>query len=303
MKPITVLFFGGGQDSTALLYLYVYDADFRRRYVGDSHFVVIMADTGNEFEKTYLHVAEISRFCALHGVEFHFLHQGSKYHGKTWPSLQGQFELNDNIMSVALPKSCTDNLKIKPCYAFLESLIIEKYGFEGRNKKVYYRYFEQFGKLKTMIGFAKGEESRCTSPQTELFPEIVKDPRPVYRRKTVEHIYPLIDLRLDRAGCQRLIESYGHSVPIPSNCMMCPYQSAQEIVYLERFYPDIWAVWVEREAAKLAKNVTKTRNLGVKGEITLEMFLKNAKLRFGHWTDEQLITYRNSHGHCVKSRY
>lgn len=49
--------------------------------------------------------------------------------------------------------------------------------------------------------------------------------------------------------------------------------------------------------------IAKTRNLGVKGEKTLLEFHENAKLKYGHWGDEDLITYRNSHGHCVKSKY
>lgn len=310
-KPLTVLWFGGGQDSTALLYLYAYSQSFRDRYVGDSHFVVVMSDTGNEFPETYSHIREIEKFCKIHQINFFFLRPEMGYHGRTWQSLQGQMERNDNIFSVALPKSCTDNLKIKVCYAFLEDYLKQIYGFDGKSKKgklkrrqAYYQYFERFGKLRSLIGFAKGEESRCAEPaQLELFPDDIKDDRPKWMKRTVQHIYPLIEMKLDRAGCQDLIADYGHRVPIPSNCMMCPFQNEAEVVYLHRFHPKMWAYWVEREAAKLLKNVAKTRNLGVKGEKMLLEFLENAKLKYDHWGDEDLIAYRNSHGHCVKSKY
>ena len=302
--PLTVLWFGGGQDSTALLYLYAYDAEFRRNFTAGSKFIAVMADTGDEYPETYLHVRRVQEFCRVQGVEFYFLTPDLGFHGATWQSLAGQMERNDNIFSVALPKSCTDNLKIKVCYRFLEDYLRLEYGFLSEGKRVFYEYAERFGKLTSLIGFAKGEESRCASTaQLDLFPDTLKDYRPVWMRKNVQHRYPLVELRYDRADCQGLISKYGHSVPIPSNCMMCPFQNEAEIVYLERFHPEKYAYWVEREQAKRLKNAEKARNLGVKGEKTLPEFLDKAKEKYADWSDEQLREYRNSHGHCVKSKY
>lgn len=303
-QPLTVLWFGGGQDSTALLYLYAFSQTFRAKFVGPTKFVVVMADTGNEFPETYIHVREVQEFCRVQEIPFFFLQPEMGYHGKTWQSLQSQMEKNDNIFSVGFPKSCTDNLKIKVCYRFLEDYLRLEYDFDGKGKKVYYQYAERFGKLRSLIGFAKGEESRCASTvQLDLFPDTVVDGRPKWMQRTVQHFYPLIDLRLDRAGCQKLIVDYGYSVPIPSNCMMCPFQNEAEVVYLHRFHPEMWEYWVSREAAKLTKNILQKRNLGVKGEKTLLEFLEIAKMKYGHWSDDELKHYRNSHGHCVKSRY
>ncbi len=51
-KALTVLAFGGGQDSTAILYRIALDKAFRSRYVkGD--LLVLMSDTGNEHPHTY----------------------------------------------------------------------------------------------------------------------------------------------------------------------------------------------------------------------------------------------------------
>ncbi|QHT70783.1 hypothetical protein GXP67_31115 [Rhodocytophaga rosea] len=49
---ITVLSFGGGQDSTCILYKIIYDPAFRARFVR-GHLVVIMSDTGDEHRYTY----------------------------------------------------------------------------------------------------------------------------------------------------------------------------------------------------------------------------------------------------------
>ena len=306
IKPLTVLWVGGGQDSTDLLYQHVYNKAFNEQYVADSQFVAIMSDTGNEYPDTYAHVQKLQGFCERNDVEFYHITPNMGYHGNTWHSLQAQYERNDNIMSVGFPKSCTDNLKIKVCYNFLGDYLRSQYEMDGKGKRVFYQYAEQFGKLRSLIGFAKGEESRCSQPaQLDLFPEMVKDARPVWMRKSIEHQYPLIAQRKDRAACQEYIRFVGHDVPMPSNCMMCPFQNDAELVYLERFHPIMWQYWVQREQAKIDKNAEKqagSRNLGVKGEKLLPEALVQAKLRYGHYSDAELRHYKMSHGHCVKSK-
>lgn len=51
---LTILSFGAGQDSTALLYKIILDKDFRNEYAPND-LVVIMADTKNEHDKTIAH--------------------------------------------------------------------------------------------------------------------------------------------------------------------------------------------------------------------------------------------------------
>jgi hypothetical protein len=46
---ITILSFGAGQDSTAILYRIVLDPEFRKAYV-KGKLVVIMSDTGDEHD-------------------------------------------------------------------------------------------------------------------------------------------------------------------------------------------------------------------------------------------------------------
>ncbi len=303
-RPLTVLWFGAGQDSTALLYLSQFDSVFQTRFVGDSQLLVVGSDTGNEWDETYDHIAGVSQFCAERAVPFHFITPDQGYHGATWQSLPAQMERNDNIMSVAGIKSCTDNLKIKVCYRFLADYLRQQYGYEGSKVQVFDQYREIFGKLTCWIGFAKGEESRqLDRAQIELFPNAIKDPRPKWMLRNIRQRYPLIELGLDRAGCQRIIAGYGRWVPPPSNCWMCPFQNDVELVYLFRTRPDRWQYWVEREAAKIAKNKTRTRNLGVKGELLLPAVLERALQRYGHHTVDELREYRFSHGHCVRSKY
>jgi 3'-phosphoadenosine 5'-phosphosulfate sulfotransferase (PAPS reductase)/FAD synthetase len=81
---LTVLSYGGGQDSTALLYLYAFNhPGFRPRYA-PKRFLVLMADTGDEHPETYAHVEHTAAFCRERGVEFHHIALGMGYHPRLW---------------------------------------------------------------------------------------------------------------------------------------------------------------------------------------------------------------------------
>lgn len=324
-EKLTILSFGAGQDSTAILYKSVYDKDFAKRYIKGKLYVV-MSDTGNEFPETYQHIEETATFCNTHGIPFAFLteneayrdHDWAKfgYHGKTWSSLQTQYETNSCIMSVALPRTCTDNLKIKPFYQYVAQLLADLYGYDPVRKKCFYQYHEEHGKLRVLIGFADGEQDRVASPhkqqeqqgrQQNLFGYkddlTAKGSIPVYRMMCVEQLYPLMELGIDRHGCQSIISKYGHTVPPPSNCMMCPFAGDIELLYMYRFHNEQWQEWIRYEQNKLTKFAERERNLGVKGGKPLTSAIEEAQQKYGHLTDEEVRNYRFSHGHCVKSKY
>lgn len=305
-NPTAMLSVGAGQDSTALIYKFCLDSDFRQSQIGNADLIAVMADTGNEYPDTYIQVEYLKAFCKKYHLPFYFLTPDMGFHGNTWHSLQAQMHKNHNIMSVALPKTCTDNLKIKVCDRFMEKYIKEKYNYTQNGKRVFYQYFEDFGKMTYIIGFAKGEEKRQILPknsQLELFPKIVKDKRPIWKQKNITTQYPLIDIGWSRQDCQNYINNLDLRLPMPSNCMFCPFQNEPEIVYLYRNFPEKFEEWKLYEAKKLQKNKEQPRNLGAKGEQTLQEYLNAALGKYGHWTLEQLHEYKNSHGHCVKSKY
>lgn len=303
---LTVLSMGLGQESTALLLKYIYDQDFKKRYVGDGDFIVIFSDTGNEFPQTYAHGEKVKELCKKHRIPFYWLTPDMGFHGPTWPSLQGQFERNRRVFSKIFPKSCTDNLKIKPFHRALDAHIGKTYQLpHGHGMRGHTSFAKYYGKINVWIGFAKGEESRMrTEPFTEK-----------YKQVAINHIYPLIDLGMGRKECQEYIKECGMEVPIPSNCMMCPFLLEQEIVYLHRFHPETLEQWAKYEADKIEKDRLKghpdEKNLGVWGRwikdenraFLLKDALRVALEKYGEWSDEQLIEYRWSHGHCVSSKY
>ena len=303
-KPLTVLWFGGGQDSTALLLMSLHHEDFKEKYCRNN-FIVVMSNTGNEFPETYHHIERIKLFCTQHKIPFYFLNPMDGYHKKSWLCLETHMNNNNSIMSVVGKKSCTDSLKITPCYNFLNSFIGNHYEWESYRKKGLYRYKEKFGKIQVIIGFAKGEDSRIATQK-----EGKEDSRPLWLIRNVEYNYPLINYGMNRTDCQNYITEYAKNdfdVPPPSNCMFCMYQSHQEVLFMYRFYPKVWERWVILEQNKYQRDIEREidpkRNLGVKGKMSLTDFLNEAQSKYGQLTDLQLINYRMSHGHCVASKY
>lgn len=326
MAKLTVLSFGAGQDSTALLMKYLCDQDFKFKYARKD-FIVVMSDTGDEHPHTYKHVEAIRALCHKYSVAFYFITPIMGYHPKTWQGLRQWMELKNGLQAKSFPKSCTDNLKIKPIYNFLEYYVHERYAYSMSPEKildqnVYNRmpnrgfspeyhaknpeksvrknalkeFARIYGKIDVIIGIADGEQGRVAEPPTKGWMAL-----------TLNKTYPLIDLKMDRAACQKYIEQVGGEVPVPfpSNCMLCPFMSNIELLWLYRFYPaDFW-YWVAREKAKLEKmkHLPAEKNHGVNGARTLEQQLALAQERHGHMTDEALNEYKFSHGHCVKSKY
>jgi hypothetical protein len=296
MNDLTVLSFGGGQDSTALLYKYAFDASFRAKYA-PGQFLVIMAATLDEHPATNAHIKATEQFCNEHNIEFVYITPDIGYHGGKWQGYRQFLRATNTCGSKAFRKTCTDNLKIKPIYRFLEQWIARTFCLtHNARKQGFYEFVRKgHGKIKMLIGIAKGEESRCG--------EAVEK----WQRETVERVYPLIELGLDRQGCQDYIASVNKPVPPPSNCMLCPFMSEIELLWLFNNFPADYAVWDTLEQNKIdrfrGEGLPDDKNLGVWGKKLLPQKLAEAKVRYAHMTPAAINEYKMSHGHCVKSKY
>ena len=292
---LTVLSYGAGQDSTALLYLYAFDhRGFRTRYA-PKRFLVLMADTGDEHAETYAHVEHTRVFCQGREIEFHHIALGMDYHPRLWArGLRAFYREKQTVGSKAFRKWCTDNLKLVPLYRFLETWVGREYRVATGHKHGLYAFARRHGKIRMLLGIAKGEERRVSDGEDDA----------PWMRDCVERVYPLIDLGMDRARCQAYIRSLGLPVPVPSNCKLCPYRSEVELLWLYRFHPADYQEWVELEAAKLRRFASRgDRNLGVFGRRSLPEVLDGAIEEYGHLSDTELEQHRMTHGHCVASKY
>lgn len=295
---LTYFLFGGGQDSTTILLKIIHDKEFRAKHI-KGRLLVAMSDTGAEHTHTYKHIQLIIDLCHKHGIEFFFITSSDGYHSVTWQSLEEQYKRTMTIGSAAFPQTCTDNLKVKPCDRFLDAWVQRNYTGAMKQKRAIHKFYEQHGSIRYILGFAKGEEKRTTKGNKF-------DAK--WKQRCVERYFPLIEEGLTRQDCIDFNRMYLQDEVYPSNCDICFYQSDQEVLWLFRNHPDRFAKWVELEKAKLIKwkhleLQEPPKNYGVYGLKTLHQKLERAQKLYGHWTDEQLNEYKNSHGHCIKSKY
>jgi hypothetical protein len=333
MARLTILSYGGGQDSTAILYRLVNDPVFRKKYAPEK-LMIIMADTGNEHKTTDYYREYIQDYCKEKGVPFYFVDKFSNYFSESWRGGLVAFnERKTAIQSKAFPKTCTDQLKIRPIYKFLDELLFRKskevqqkvitsinnpekatfllqqsklaerkgedYVFPVLQKKAIVKYAELYGKIDVILGIAKGEEKRMSKDTSNA---------PKWFQQSINKVYPLVEEGMDRKACQDYIESVGELVPYPSNCIICPFMSKQELLFMYRFNKEWYHRFCRMEQRKIdksaAEGIDPKKNLGVWGTTKLlPEILEEAIEKHGHMTDKELDDYKMSHGHCVMSSF
>lgn len=76
--------------------------------------------------------------------------------------------------------------------------------------------------------------------------------------------YPLVDLKITRLGCVKIIADHGWDVPVKSGCFFCPFNGKREWFWLWKNHRDQFEF-----AKKLEKNGSKYPNFALVNE-TLE---------------------------------
>lgn len=317
-NQLTVLSFGGGQDSTAILLKLLYDKAFRQKYApGD--LVVVMSDTGDEHDYTIEHVKKIKILCAAHGIEFFHLTSDLGYHVDSWQNLiapqlrdvGGEFKPTLVQLNT---KTCTLQLKIGPIYKWLDEYINTKYSYgiplskkttsgRGHDKRAIKRFGQENGNIRVLIGFAFGEEKRMIKSQRQ---EAKDHASKKDFWQYISRDFPLIDCKWGRAECQEYMSKFGLTVK-PSNCMRCPYMSPEELLWLSRTAPAKYAEWVTIEERKIERESGAEKNYGVlcKKEL-LPATLAKVQAKYAHLSDAELDAflenYKMNHG-CAKGSY
>lgn len=274
------------------------DAEARRE-MAPGELIVLGSDTGAEHPETYDQVEWLRDFCGKHGIEFVFITADMGYHSPAWLSLETQWQRNDSVGSAkGFKRSCTDNLKLIPLYAWIEDNVPRRYGIHVCGQKRATKEFAyRQGVSDVLIGFTIGEESRCASPA-----DLANDHE--FMRVAFRRRYPLIEWGWTRTDCQKYLRSVDAPVPPPSACIYCHFKSPLDILWTYRFFPAHYEKWVVYEARKVAKwKNRRGPNHGVFGAKLLPEILADATAAYGHLTDDELRAHRMTHAPCIPNRY
>ena len=108
------------------------------------------------------------------------------------------------------------------------------------------RYYKQFEPYTLFIGYDYTEMKRIPKPK-------YKNGKLVKKLKHEYYKYPLVDMRISRRTCKKIIAEYGETVPVKSGCFFCIYQSPESWYALMRDYSDLFwkAVALEENCEKM----------------------------------------------------
>lgn len=220
-----VISYGGGVQSTALLVLAT------RGALGHVD-AALFANVGDDSERsTTLHyVREVAiPFGAAHGVAVHELRRVKR---------DGAVEtvasrmLRPGGRSLVIPargsrtgkpskRSCTSDFKVRVIGRWLKRM-----GASSRQPAT------------VMLGISWDEIERMSNKAAEPYEQ---------------RVYPLIDRRLTREDCKRIIESAGLPVPPKSACYFCPFTRPSAWAAMRRDEPAVFHQAAHVEAALNAK--------------------------------------------------
>ena len=114
-----------------------------------------------------------------------------------------------------LPKYCSNEWKSRPVRRFIRN--------------------QELTSGEIWIGFSSDEVNRMRGNDL---------------RQKWTHTYPLIDLRMTRGDCVKLVEDMGWGIPPRSACWMCPYRNDQEWLMIKGTEDFDKAVALEKELQK-----------------------------------------------------
>jgi len=142
------------------------------------------------------------------------------------------------IIPYRMFRSCTHKFKVIP---------IDKH-----IQKIYGK-----GKINMYMGISYEEKHRMQK---------------IIGRKPITYIFPLVEKKIDREGCVKIIKKEGLSIPVKSGCWFCPFQSKKEWIKLYKEYPDLFD-----EAILFEKNGRAYPEGNLMGNLTLEDFKRALK--------------------------
>ena len=205
--------------------------------VNSTALMVLIEDMGFEFESVFVDTG------VEHPETYEYLNylkeQGYKI-TVLKPSVEGFDNLYDyckhyKIVPGQFRRWCTDKFKIRTLRNYIEAPCV------------------------LLIGIDYGEQHRAFK-------------KPI--KQGCINAYPLIDYRIDRKGCIKIIEKHGLRVPRKSGCYICPFATKHEIRELYLKYRDLYNKRKEIEQLALERTNGKGGYLKY-GKSTEEIAMEN----------------------------
>lgn len=218
-KPLRVISYGGGVQSTALIVLAL------QGKIGEVD-AALFANVGDDSEHpaTLEYVRNVMvPWATAQGFPVHELHRTMR-DGSTrtlWEEIHREgsraIKIPVRMSDTGAPgnRSCTSDYKIRVVNKWLRE--------HGATKD---------NPAEVCIGISTDEYQRASNRRPE---------------PTQVALYPLLDLRMDRTDCQNLIAEAGLPVPPKSSCFFCPFHRIQTWREMRRDEPELFQKSVELE--------------------------------------------------------
>ena len=174
-------------------------------------FETVFADTGVEWPETY----EYIEYLRSKGFEIKVIK----------PTVEGRFNslydycLHYKILPSIHWRWCTYKFKLRPLWKYFKKPCVVYIGIS---------YDERHRALPNGKYFSKREAN-------------------LVRRIKVK--YPLIEWRLTRRDCARIIKEHGLKLPSKSGCWICPFQTKKQLLRLQTLHPELFKKLIELEKA------------------------------------------------------
>lgn len=199
---------------------------------------IIFADTGDEYAETYWYIENyLKPFCKEHNLEWVTVKHKHGFSLMEWC-------IKRKIIPIRTRRWCTMDFKVKPINRFIRTL--------GAKKK---------NPVHVDIGISMDESQRAN-----------------FTKKDVQYIvkeYPLLDAKLTRSDCKKIITDYGWPLPPKSGCDFCMFQKRSTLRKMLAT-PEGKARLIEID--KMEKNDRYYPRKPLIGKFTIDGLLKNGTL-------------------------
>lgn len=241
MYDATYLSFGGGVQSTALMIL----SALRKNGVPKAT-AAIFADTQGELPATYAHIKKMQEFGDAHRLPLFITTKGNLEQdvlvgtGASHGSIPAFIKTRK--MVACMCRARNHGTPDPECVFCDGRGDFEEWGrgIQRRLCTYDFKLMAIISKTRELLGLQKGERAKGVYKTRAMmgisFDEVVR--MKPSKTEWIDNYYPLVDARLTREDCKKIIAEHGFDVPPRSSCYFCPYHRDRYWAWLKKTYPD-----------------------------------------------------------------